>query len=348
MSLLFNSKRKKEHLDIIRSKDTSFNIKTGFEDISFIPKTLPELSFDEINTSTTLLGHKFDAPILISSMTGGTEEALKINQTLARAAEKYNIPFALGSQKAMILRPELSHTYETKDVAPKAKCIGNIGIDYLLSSEFKIDDLRKACKKINAFALYIHINPLQEIVQPEGTKNFKGAKKKIAEVCSELELPILIKEVGNGINPETAKELESYGVKVIDIAGSGGTSWSLVESYRGAKIGESFRDWGFPTALNLISIRDKVSIPVIASGGIRTGQEIAKSIALGAEFVGIAKPFAIAAFKGERYLYELIEDLILELKITMLLVGAKNISDLKKTKLLIGKELGELVEQLKD
>lgn len=346
MAILFNSKRKKEHLEIIRTRNTSSLSSTGLESIILIPKTLPELNFDEIDISTRFLGKRISAPILISSMTGGTEEALKINQTLARAAEKYNIPMAIGSQKAMILHPELARTYLVRDVAPNTILIGNIGIDYLLSKEYSLKKLKSACKQIGANALYIHINPLQELAQPEGSQNFKGALDKITEVCHGISLPVLAKEVGDGINPEIAKKLEIAGIQVIDVAGSGGTSWSAVEGFRGSSIGESFRNWGLSTALSLISTKEHSKAPIIASGGIRNGQDIAKSIALGAELCGIAQPFALAAFKGDKALDQVIDKLILELKITMLLVGAKNLNELKKSKYLIKNELSDLIKQL--
>lgn len=346
MTLFFSSKRKKEHLDIIRTKNTSSKSSSGLENIILIPKTLPELDFAEIDTSTSFLGKKISAPLLISSMTGGTEEALKINQCLARAAEKYNIPLAIGSQKAMILHPELARTYMVQSVAPNAIIVGNIGIDYLLSREYDIKKLKNACKQIGARALYIHINPLQELAQPEGSKNFKGALDKITEVCNKIGIPVLAKEVGDGFNPKTAKKLEKAGIRMIDVAGSGGTSWSAVEGYRGSTIGESFRNWGLSTTLSLISTKKHVKIPVIASGGIRDGQDIAKSIALGADLAGVAQPFALAAFKGDKALDQAIEKMILELKVTMMLVGAKNISDLKKSKYLMRSGLNSLLEQL--
>lgn len=340
------NKRKKEHLEIIRKKNTSSNSTTCFEDIMLIPKSLPELNFEDIDSSITFLGKKLSAPILISSMTGGTEEAKKINQLLANAAEKHKIAFSVGSQKAMIKFPDLTPTYQVRDIAPDILLIGNIGIDYLLSDEFNYKKLENAVKKIGADALFVHINPLQEIVQIEGTTRFKGALSKIKEICSKLDIPVLAKEVGDGINPETAVGLEKAGIKAIDVAGLGGTSWLAVERFRGSPVGESFRDWGLPTALSLLAVKRKTNLPLISSGGIRNGYEIAKSIALGADLVGLAKPFAMAVFQGEKALDNLIDKLIIELKMTMLLVGASNIEELKKSKYLIRGELKELLEQI--
>lgn len=343
---MFINNRKREHLEIVKHKDTSSKTSAGFEYVFFVPSSLPELSLDQIDTSVNFLGKKLSAPILISSMTGGTEEASKINAILSRAAEKHNIGFAVGSQKAMILHPELTSSYETRKYAPTTLIIGNIGIDYLLSNKYSITDLKNALTKIKANALYIHINPLQELVQPEGSKSFIGAKEKIAEVCDKLGMPVLVKEVGDGLNPKLANYFEQIGVSAIDVAGNGGTSWAAVEGFRGAFLGESFRNWGLPTVVSLISTKKYTTLPLVSSGGICSGQDIAKSIALGADLCGLAKPFLMAAQKSEKQLDHLIEDLIQELKINMFLVGAKNIAELKKSKIIIRSELKEIVEQL--
>ncbi len=342
----FIKHRKKEHLQIIKDKNTDSSSKTYFEDIILIPKSLPELNLDEIDTSSTFLGKKLSAPIIISSMTGGTEEAQRINGMLARAAQNFGIAFSVGSQKAMINHPELSYTYEVRKYAPDILLIGNIGIDYLLSAEFNLADLKAALKQIKADALYVHINPLQELAQPEGSRNFTGAAEAIKKLTRNIGLPVLIKEVGDGIDSETAKKLEAEGISAIDISGSGGTSWAAVEGFRGSLVGESFRNWGIPTVISLISVRKKIDLPIISSGGIKSGQDIAKSLILGADMAGLARHLIKAAFNGEKALDTEIEKLITELKITMLLVGAKNIPELKKVKVLLKGELKNLIEQL--
>ena len=344
---LFIKKRKREHLQIVKERNTKSNNPTYLDDIIFVPKSLPELNLGEIDTSIEFLGRKLLAPILISSMTGGTEEAHRINQQLARQAEKHGLAFSVGSQKAMINHPEIAYTYKVKDVAPNVFLIGNIGIDYLLSEEFDLEKLKKSLEEIQADALYIHINPLQELIQPEGARDFKGAFEKIEFVCKNIKMPILIKEVGDGIDPETAKKLEGIGISAIDIAGSGGTSWAAVEGFRGNKLGESFRDWGLSTALSLISVKKISNLPLIASGGLQSGQDIAKSLALGATLGGIARPFIVALFKGgEKELEHKIEETIAELKINMLLIGASNIAELKNSRYLVRGELGNLVKQI--
>ncbi len=338
-------KRKKEHINIIRFEDTSSCIKTGFDDIQLLPKTLPELDLSKISIETSFLGKKLSAPIIISSMTGGTHEAAEINARLARAAQKFNIAMSVGSQKAMINSLNLAYTYEVRNYAPDILLIGNIGIDYLLSKDFDINKLKLSLEQLKADALYIHINALQEIAQPEGIENFKGAFTKIRQVCKTLNFPVLIKEVGNGIDPNTAEHLQKMGVNIIDIAGGGGTSWAAVEGYRGSVTGEAFRNWGIPTCASLILCKKAIDIPVIASGGVRTGQDIIKSIVLGAKLAGIAKPLFLAAVKNQKTLDLEIERIISEIKTTMLLVGAKNLNELKKTRHVISGELKNYLDQ---
>lgn len=338
-------KRKKEHLQIIQKFNTSSNISAGFEDIILMPKSLPEETIDNIETDCHFLGKKLGAPILISSMTGGTEEACEINAMFAKTAQKYNLALSVGSQKAMIKFPSLSHTYEIRKYAPDVLLIGNIGIDYFLSKDYSIDKLKDALNKIGANALYIHINPLQELIQIEGTKDFRGSLKKISDVCQKIGIPVLIKEVGYGIDIKTAKKLKSAGVYAIDVAGCGGTSWATVEGFRGAKSGESFRDWGIPTVLDVIALKN-VKLPIIASGGLKTGCDAAKSIVIGASIAGYAKKLLDGAMTGEVHLDWEVNKIISELKTTMLLVGAKNIGQLKKTKYLLKGDIKQLVDQL--
>jgi len=339
-------KRKKEHLQIIQKFNTASNLSAGFDDVILMPKSLPEDTIDNIDTGCSFLGKKLGAPILISSMTGGTEEACEINAMFARVANKYNIALSVGSQKAMIKFPSLSYTYEIRKYAPDILLIGNIGIDYLLSNDYNIDKLKEAIKKIGADAVFIHINPLQELVQLEGAKDFRGAISKISEVCHNLKIPVLIKEVGYGIDPNTAKKLKNAGVYAIDVAGSGGTSWATVEGYRGARSGETFRDWGIPTVLDLLALKKVVKLPLISSGGLKTGADAAKSIVVGAELAGFAKKLLDGAMTGEVHLDWEVNKIISELKTTMLLVGAKNVKHLQNTKYLLKGDLKVLRDQL--
>lgn len=347
ISIMSINIRKKEHIEIIQTKDTSSNLSAGFNDILLVPKTLPELNLNQISTEISFLGKKLAAPLLISSMTGGTEEATEINARLAKSANKFNVAISVGSQKAMIKHPNLASTYEIRKYAPNVLLIGNIGIDYLLDSSFDFNALKNSLERIGADALFIHLNPVQEIAQPEGINDFRGSFRRINELRKKLKIPILIKEVGSGIDSITAKHLQNIGVYAIDVAGSGGTSWAAVESYRGSITGEAFRDWGIPTCASLILCKKAVRLPLIASGGVRTGQDIAKSIVLGAKLCGIAKPFLINAIKGQSFLDNEIEKILTEFKTAMLLVGARHLNDLQKTKYSVHGLLKEYLEQVR-
>lgn len=338
--------RKREHLQIVMHKNTSSCSNPGFEDIILLPKSLPELDLSDIDISTNFLGKNLSAPLIISSMTGGSIESSMINQSLAKAAQKFGLAISVGSQKAMIKHPELSRTYEIKEYAPDVLLLGNIGIDYLISDDFSLADLKIALKKIKADGLFVHINTVQELVQPEGLKEYNGAFEKIKKVINNLDLPVLIKEIGAGLDLVSAEKLAKLRIKGFDVAGVGGTSWPMVESYRGSKTGETFANWGLPTCLSLLTIKKKIKLPLISSGGIRTGLDVAKSIAMGAELAGIAKPFAVAAMKGEKILFEAIDQIITELRTAMLLAGTKNITELKRNKFLIKGDTRAMLKQL--
>ncbi len=345
--------RKIDHIKIVLAEDVEYKMNTTlFEDIILIHNSLPELSINEINTKTKLFDRVFDYPILIDSMTGGIKIAERINRNLAIGASKFNIPISCGSQRAALEDPSLADTYKViKEVSSDIYLIGNIGVQQLLDDP--ISTASKVIKMVNADALAIHLNPLQEVVQLEGDVNFKGCIKAIEKVINEFNIPIIVKETGAGISREVAKVLVDIGVSAINVAGAGGTSWSAVEIIRNklimkdefkSKIAEPFREWGIPTAASLIEVLSVANIPVIASGGIRSGIDIAKAIALGAAFVGIAKPFLKAALESEDSVIDTLEIFIEQLKMAMLLTGADSIASLHKVKYVIVGRLKEWIE----
>lgn len=322
-------KRKQEHIDICLNKDISFRKTAGFEKYNLIHNALPEIDFKELNLSTEFLGKKIDYPLYISPITGGTELAEKINNNLAYIAEKYNIPICVGSQRAAIENKELEKTFQIREIAKKTMVFANVGA-VQLNYGFKIEHFQKAIDMVKADALVLHMNPLQEAIQPEGDTNFSELLPKIKELISKLNIPVIAKEVGHGISGKTAEKLEQVGISCIDVAGAGGTSFAAVEGHRSKNnLGEVFRDWGIPTAECITQIRATSNIPIIASGGIRNGIDIVKSICLGANIAGIAAPLLKPASCSKEELCSYFDNLIKQIKIAMFCIGAKEISELK-------------------
>ncbi len=329
----------------VQAKATS----TYLEYVTLIHNALPELDFDEIDTSTTFLNHKFSAPLIIDSMTGGTPEAAKINERLAETAETLGLGMGLGSQRAGLKSKELEETYSiARQHAPNAFLIANIG-GAQLAKGLSIDEAKRIIDMINANALVIHLNPLQELVQPEGEPKFKGVFNKIAELVNSLNIPVIVKEVGAGISKEVASRLEVAGVRAINVAGSGGTSWAGVEKLRAESIGselkthlgEMFWDWGIPTAASLIEVKRVVKLQLIASGGLRNGLEVAKCLAIGADMCAMAFPFLKQAAISKEAVMQFADLLLNELKSTMYLVGAKDIRTLKTSRYVLTGPLAE-------
>lgn len=343
--------RKKEGIVIpltrnVQAKESS----TYLEYVKLIHNALPEIDYEAVETTQNFLNHNFKAPIIIDSMTGGTPEATKINSRLSLVAEKFGLGMGLGSQRAGLLSSELAETYSiARSNAPSAFLVANIG-GAQLSKGLKVQDINNMIEMIQADALVVHLNPLQELIQPEGEPKYKGVLSKIKEICANFDIPIIVKEVGAGISMDVAEKLESAGVSAINVAGSGGTSWAGVEKLRAESahdsnkinLGELFWDWGIPTAVSLIEVRNSVKIPVIASGGIRNGLEIAKCMALGANMCGMAFPFLRHASKSFESLCEFANKTLIELKSTMFLVGSKNISELGKSRFIITGELARV------
>ena len=335
------SDRKLEHLILCASCDVEYRKKTGFEDIEIVHRAIPEINKEKIDISLDFLGRELSSPVMIRAITGGHPASMKINRELARAAEKLGIALGLGSQRAGVEHPELEGTYTiAREEAPSAMLIGNIGSSHIEYAE-------RAVEMIDADALAVHLNPLQESIQPGGDVDSSGALESISAIVESVDVPVMVKETGAGICSEDAIELESCGVSAIDVAGAGGTSWAAVETYRADDryLGELFWDWGIPTAASTVEVVESVSIPVIASGGIRSGIDAAKAISLGAEVVGIALPVLEAAGHGHREVIKVIEGFNEALRTAMYLAGAETLDDLKKSPVIITGHTGEWLNQ---
>ncbi|MBX5328244.1 MAG: type 2 isopentenyl-diphosphate Delta-isomerase [Candidatus Bathyarchaeota archaeon] len=346
-------KRKAEHIKIALNENVQAKrATTGFEDVFLIHRALPEIDKQKINLSTTVFGHKFAAPIIVGAITGGTSEATKINAVLAQAVEELGLGMGVGSQRAAIEDKKLEQTFKiTRKKASTAFLIANIG-GVQLTHGYSLKEAKKAIEMIDADALAIHLNPLQEAVQPEGQTNFRGVIEKIGEIAKELDKPVIVKETGAGIAAEEAKRLEALSVKGIDVSGAGGTSFAAVEYYRAKgrknsfqrRLGDVFWDWGIPTAVSIVEVSQSVHIPVIASGGIREGLDVAKSLALGASLTSLSQPILETAVKGLKETKDALTLLMEELRNCMFLVGADSIHSLQEKPLII---VGKTAEWLK-
>ena len=344
--------RKREGIEIPLNKDVQAKTtSTYLEYVKLIHNALPELDYDEIDISTTFLKRKFSAPLIIDSMTGGAPEAARINGRLGELAEKYGFAMGLGSQRAGLESKQLAETYSiARKNAPSAFLIANIG-GAQLAKGLTIENIKKIIDMIQADALVIHLNPLQELIQPEGEPKYKGVLSKISEICGDLDVPVIVKEVGAGISKEVAVKLEVAGVSAINVAGAGGTSWAGVEKIRAeasnndlkTHLGEIFWDWGIPTAVSLVEVKKTVKVPIIASGGLRNGLEIAKCIVLGASMCAMAYPFLARAAESKEQLFNFADTVIAELKSTMFLVGAMNLSILKSSRYILTGPLADEV-----
>ena len=329
--------RKADHLRICLEDDVQFrNLTNGLDKYRFTHSCLPELDFSDVDICTQFLNKTLKAPILISSMTGGTERAKIINCRLAKAAQKYGLAMGVGSQRIAVENPDLADTFAVRSFAPDAVLLANLGAvqlnyTYGLSQCLQIVDI------LQADALILHLNPLQECIQPNGDTKFKGLLDKIKQLCRQLEVPVIVKEVGNGISTAMATKLIDAGVAVIDVAGAGGTSWAKVESQRAEnnlqrRLGRTFADWGISTADCIVQIRQQYpNLPLIASGGLRNGVEVAKAIALGANLAGLAFPFLQAASESEAAVDEAVELLVAEIKTVLFCTGNANLAELKRS-----------------
>jgi len=332
------SSRKADHIRINLEQDVKSAVTNGLESYRFSHEALPDLNLEEIDLTQKIFGKFVAAPILISSMTGGTPEAERINLVLARAAQATGIAMGLGSQRAAIEHPELARTFQVRGVAPDILLLANLGA-VQLNYQYSVDQCRRVVDMIEADGLILHLNPLQEALQPEGDTRFKGLLKKIEKVCREVGVPVIAKEVGWGISEKAARQLAEAGVSAIDVAGAGGTSWSQVEMYRiqdvnRARVAAAFRGWGIPTADSIQMVRRGApELLTIASGGLADGIDIAKCIALGARLGGMAGYFLKVADDFEELLAA-IEEIRKEIQICMFVTGSENLDQLQVAPLL--------------
>ncbi len=331
--------RKADHIKINLEQDVRSALTTGLENYQFTHEALPEVDLNRLDTSLSLFGKTLNSPMLVSSMTGGTDEAETINLRLAEAAQECGIAMGVGSQRAAIEHPEQARTFQVRRVAPDILLFANLGA-IQFNYGYGIDECRKAVDMIQADALYLHLNPLQEAVQDAGDTNWVGVAQKIEKVCKKLEVPVIAKEVGWGISEKTAKVLADCGVSAIDVAGAGGTSWSQVEMHRAPdeftrKLAATFVGWGIPTAESILNVKKAVpNMTVFASGGLKDGLDIAKCIALGATLGGMAGQFLKAAAVSTEKAVEMMRLTKRQIEVTMFACGVKMIRELENRKMI--------------
>lgn len=344
--------RKDDHIRVILEEDVE-TPGSGFEEIQLVHDAIPELHRDEIDTSIEFCGHELDAPIVIESMTGGHPNTTALNRALATAAAERNVAMGVGSQRAALedADDDVLESYTVvREVAPDAFLYGNIGAAQL--PEYGASGVQTAVDMIDADAVAIHLNFLQEAAQPEGDVDARGCLEAIDTVCDEIDVPVVVKETGNGISREVAQRLTDAGVDVIDVAGKGGTTWSGVEAHRAAatgarrhaRVGELYRGWGLPTAVSTVECT-AVHPSVVASGGVRSGLDVAKAIALGAQAGGLAKPFLGPAGEGSEAVIELLDDLIAELRTAMFVTGSASVDELRETEKVVLGSTRSFLEQ---
>lgn len=334
------SKRKKEHIEIALNHDIQFRNKTsGFEAYDFVHCALPEMALHEVDTQTTFLGKTLSFPLMITAMTGGFQGAEKINQILAEVCEKEKIALGVGSQRQMTENADHLETYRiVRKYASTIPILGNIGASEIIKMK-DFSQIQRLVDLIQADAMAIHLNPLQEILQQEGNRDFRGVLHAIKKLIKQLRVPVIVKEIGCGISQAVAKQLVDVGVSYIDVAGAGGTSWTGIEFHRKAKkeLAQAFWDWGIPTAKSIEMVKQVKGARIIASGGIRNGIDMAKAIALGAELCGAAFPMlkAIGIKPKAEPLYRLIQEWKEEFRMVLFLTGSRSVDQLHRKGILI-------------
>jgi isopentenyl-diphosphate delta-isomerase len=326
--------RKDDHLRININEDVAAKgVDAGFDEYRFVHRALPEIDLDDVDLGTRFLDRPIGAPLLVSCMTGGTEQAGLINTRLARVAQSRGLAMGLGSCRVLLEQPDVLPTFDVRAIAPDIPLLANLGA-VQLNLGVGIAECRHLVRTLRADALVLHLNPLQEALQPDGNTVFAGLLARIAAVCAELGTPVIVKEVGWGISDDLVAQLFEAGVSAVDVAGAGGTSWSEVERHRindpvRARVAGAFGGWGIPTTTALIGARRAVPDgTIIASGGVRDGIDIAKALTLGADVVGIAGPLVRAAAAGDAALEETVAVILEELRLVMFCVGATHVGEL--------------------
>ncbi len=341
-------RRKRSHLDLCANGDVEHLDKTTlFEEVEFVHDSLSEVDLADVDLSVEFVGRKLGAPFLITGMTGGTADAATVNRDLARLAERFHIGFGLGSQRAMLRRPELAATYSVRREAPSTLLLANLGLNQ--ATQTATGEIRRLVDVVGADGLCIHLNPAQELVQKEGDREFAGGLSALERIVAEVGVPVIVKETGCGISAKVGRQLERAGIRYVDVSGAGGTSWVRVEDLRGDArshaLGRLFRDWGIPTAASLVQLRGS-GLVRIASGGIRNSLDAAKALALGATICGFALPvFRAYRSGGLEGAAAFLEQTIEGLRVAMVLTGSRTLDDLRRQRIVIGPRLERWIER---
>lgn len=344
------SERKLNHLRIARERDVESREWNWFEDIILLHLASSEIAPEDVRLDVSFLGKEISAPIIIEGMTGGHEKAKEINVALAEAAREIGIPLGLGSQRAALENPALSSTFRAaREVAPEIPIIANLGVSHIIGSS-GIENACEAISMVEADALAVHLNLLQEIIQPEGSSSFRGLLDALTDLADQLDVPVIVKEIGFGISKEAAALLEATGVAGIDVAGLGGTNWAIVEGYRSREgslmraLANTFQDWGIPTPASIVEVAVATkNVFIIGSGGVRSGLDASKCIALGADYSGAALPFLRAYYEGGvSAILQLLNQFMIEMKTALALSGTSDISQFRRRKRFVLK--GKLLE----
>lgn len=339
-------RRKTEHLELCATADVESRGSTLLEHVHLLHEALPELSVDEVDPSRELFGRRLAAPFVISGMTGGTEEAGRLNRALAAAAQKLGLGLGVGSQRAMLVDPACAESYRVRELAPDVLLLANLGA--VQAREAGVPRVAQLVEAIRADALCVHLNAAQELVQDEGDRDFRGCLGAVQRLTRELPVPVIVKETGCGFAPGTLARLRDAGVRVVDVSGAGGTSWPGVEALRGSRrqraLGAELREWGIPTAAALVYAR-RAGLSAIASGGVRSARDALAALALGASAVALALPFLRAhAERGAEGVLEKAQDLCEGLRALMVLTGARRLDDLASFPRVLGSELRAWIE----
>jgi isopentenyl-diphosphate Delta-isomerase len=347
--------RKGDHLALCAQEDVGFRAtSTLLECVRLVHDALPELNVEEIDTSLDLFGKRLRAPLVIASMTGGTEEAGRVNRELAQIAEERGYGFGLGSQRAMLMQPAVTSTYRVRDFAPKTLLLGNVGM--VQARGMSTDAVRALIEQVGADALCVHLNPAMELVQPGGDRDFSRGLETIARLVNELGFPVVVKETGCGISPSVGQRLRRVGAKHVDVSGAGGTSWVGVETKRAGAageraaqaLGEALWDWGIPTAASIALLAPMGFDTLIATGGMAAGLDVARAVALGATAAGLARPVLRALVQGGTAgATAFLNGVERELRTVMLLTGSRNLAALRAAPRVVSGELQPWMEQLR-
>jgi isopentenyl-diphosphate delta-isomerase len=344
------AKRKADHIALCASGEVEFRDKGPlFDEVQLVHDALPDLHYDDVDLTTRLLGKTLKAPVVVSGMTGGTDEARAINRDLARAAERLGLGFGLGSQRAMVVAPDLARTYRVRDVAPDVLLLGNLGM--VQARQMATGAVRELCAEIGVDALCVHLNPSMELIQPGGDRDFRGGKETLARLHGELGLPVVVKETGAGLSRKVGEAARAIGITTVDTSGAGGTSWVGVETRRadGAAraLGEELWDWGIPTAASVGLLAD-LGLDIIATGGLRSGRDVASALALGAAAGGLAAPVLRAhrdgGFEGA---VTFLEQVVASVRAHVFLAGCRTPAELRRVPRILGSTLRAWLEQAK-